>query len=381
MKLVIFGLTMSSSWGNGHATLWRGLCRALIRQGHEVVFFERDVPYYALHRDMTDLPGGKLILYTDWVEALPIAEAELADADVGMVTSYCPDGILATQAVLSSPARLRCFYDLDTPITLKRRRTGDRVAYLGSNGLADFDFVLSYTGGESLEALQTELGARRVAPLYGSVDIEVHRPVGAVEDFRGDLSYLGTYAADRQDQLRALLIEPARRLPDKKFVIGGAQYPSEFPWSENIYFVRHIAPPDHPSFYCSARFTLNVTRQAMAEAGYCPSGRLFEAAACATPIISDYWEGLEQFYEPGVEIIVARSTEEAIHALGMHEDERLEIARAGRERTLREHTSEQRAHEMVEVLKEALGERGTAKESMSGDLTGSTAAAGSLMEA
>src|SRR5438477_6768688 len=202
MKLVIFGLTISSSWGNGHATLWRGLCRALTGRGHHIVFFERDVPYYAAHRDLTELPGGALHLYSDWKEVLPLAKRGLADADVAIVTSYCPDGIAASELVLSSRAEVRVFYDLDTPVTLDRLRIGEPVPYLPPQGLGNFDLVLSFTGGQALEELKQQLGARRVAPLYGSVDPEVHRVVGPVDSYRCDLSYLGTYAADRQEMLR-----------------------------------------------------------------------------------------------------------------------------------------------------------------------------------
>ena len=354
MKLVIFGLTLSSSWGNGHATLWRGLCRALGERGHDVVFFERDVPYYAAHRDVTELPKGQLILYSDWNDILPSATQHLAEADVGMVTSYCPDGLAASALVLSANTRLRVFYDLDTPITLNHLRAGRSVNYIGPRGLSDFDLVLSYTGGTALDELKSELGARRVAPLYGSVDPEVHRPVPPEERFRCDLSYLGTYAADRQVALEKLLIEPARQLPDQKFLIGGAQYPQEFPWTENIFFARHVAPPEHPAFYCSSRLTLNVTRQAMAAMGYCPSGRLFEAAACGTPIVSDDWEGLAEFFTPGLEILVANTTEEAIEALNRPALELEALARAARERVLAEHTAERRVIDLETTLEQTL---------------------------
>ena len=266
MKLLIFGLTVSSSWGNGHATIWRGLLRALIRRGHKIVFFERDVPYYAAHRDLHEIPGGTLELYRDWNEVRPDVERHLSDADVAMVTSYCPDGIAASELVTDS-LTLRTFYDLDTPVTLSQLRAGRTVSYIGPRGLQDFDLVLSYTGGRALEALRDELGARNVVPLYGSVDPEVHKPVPAMEDFRADLSYLGTYAEDRQQALERLFIEPARRLPQLRFLIGGAQYPQDFPWTPNIHFVWHIPPPMHPAFYCSSRMTLNVTRGAMAEMG------------------------------------------------------------------------------------------------------------------
>jgi spore maturation protein CgeB len=350
MKLVIFGLTITSSWGNGHATLWRGLCRALIRRGHQVAFFERDVPYYAGNRDLHELPGGSLHLYSSWEEIRSAAARELADADVAIVTSYCMDGIEATELVLSSAVPVRAFYDLDTPVTLDALRTGGPVSYIGPRGLGDFDLVLSYTGGGALEELRTRLGARRVAPLYGHVDPEIHAPVAATDHYASDLSYLGTYAADRQAALESLFIEPARRLPQHRFMIGGAQYPSDFPWVANIFFRRHLPPDLHPAFYCSSRMTLNVTRRAMAEMGYCPSGRLFEAAACGVPILSDYWEGLDDFFTPGEEILLARTTEEVAEAVLLSDEELGRIGRAGRERVLAEHTSERRAEELEELL-------------------------------
>lgn len=350
MKLVIFGLTISSSWGNGHATLWRGLCRALARKGHRVVFFERDVPYYAIHRDLSALPGMDLRLYTGWEEILTEARRETADADAVLVTSYCPDGIAASDLVLSTPGPLSVFYDLDTPVTLERLRSGEEVPYLPVGGLGGFDLVLSYTGGRALDELRERLGARRVAPLYGSVDPETHCPADPMAAFQGDFSYLGTYAADRQEALERLFLEPARRLPDKRFVIGGAQYPVDFPWGENVFFVRHLPPADHPAFFASSPLTLNVTRAAMASMGYCPSGRLFEAAACGTAVLSDTWEGLDRFFEPGREIFTAATPEEAIGILTLPREEIDRVASAARERTLAEHTAERRAAEMVELI-------------------------------
>jgi spore maturation protein CgeB len=354
IKFVIFGLTVSSSWGNGHATLLRGLCQALVQRGHHVVFFERDVPYYAAHRDLVELRGAQLVLYADWQSILPRARKELADADVAMVTSYCPDGIAASDLAVSSPAQVRAFYDLDTPVTLNHLRSGRQVDYIGPRGLADFDLVLSYTGGAALQELKTQLGARRVAPLYGSVDPDAHKPVAPAPALRADLSYLGTYAEDRQDTLQKLFIEPARRRADQKFLIGGAQYPESFPWSDNIFFVRHVPPPKHPAFFCSSRLTLNVTRRPMVQMGYCPPGRLFEAAACGVPILSDNWAGLDEFFSPGKEILVARTTDDALEALKLPPAELRKIAAAARERALTEHTAAQRAQELEAALNSAL---------------------------
>ena len=351
MKFVIFGLTVSSSWGNGHATLWRGLIGALTRQGHRVVFFERDVPYYAETRDLHRLSdGARLLLYPSWEAVAGTASAEVADADVAMITSYCPDAVRASDLVLGEAPALRVFYDLDTPITLARLAAGEAVAYLPDYGLADFDLVLSYTGGDSLRALRTRLGARRVAPLYGHVDPAQHRPAKPADAFRADLSYLGTYAADRQAALERLFIDTARLRPGLRFVLGGSGYPQDFPWTDNIFFVKHLPPPDHPSFFCSSRLTLNVTRADMAATGYCPSGRLFEAAACGVPVLSDWWRGLDDFFEPGAEILIAHGTEDAVAALDLSDAEMARIAHAARARVLDQHTSDHRARELVALL-------------------------------
>lgn len=354
MKLVVFGLSVSSSWGNGHATLWRGLIRALAARGHRVVFFERDVPYYASHRDLTALPGGRLVLYREWAEMVSDARHELADADAAVVTSYCPDGVAATDLVLESGAPLRVFYDLDTPVTLERLRSGETVPYIGAGGLSGFDLVLSYTGGAALDALRDVLGARRAAPLYGSVDPEVHRPAAPDARFRADLSYLGTYAADRQGTLTRLFVEPARTLPHRRFLIGGAQYPQDFPWADNIWFARHVPPEEHAAFYSSGRLTLNVTRGPMADSGWCPSGRLFEAAACGAPILSDGWAGIEEFFAPGEEIILASTADQAVAAVELDDGELARVARRARERTLADHTASRRAAELVALLEGAL---------------------------
>jgi spore maturation protein CgeB len=355
MKIVVFGLTISSSWGNGHATLWRGLCAALSRQGHRVVFFERDTEYYAANRDLFDIPGGELVVYDDWENVRPKAKTEMASADAAIVTSYCLDAIGASELMLSEGRGIKVFYDLDTPVTLARLRSGENIPYIGPRALADFDLVLSYTGGAALDILRDDLGARRVAPLYGHVDPQVHRPVEPKEHYRADLSYLGTYSADRQQGVMTLMIEPACRSPQRRFLIAGAQYPQDFPWCPNLFFVRHLPPSEHPAFFSSSRLTLNVTRRPMAELGWCPSGRLFEAAACGTATISDLWEGLDTFFTPGREIFAAEDTEAVLAALELTDAEIRRVAEAARERTLAEHTSEHRSRELIAVLESAHG--------------------------
>ncbi|WP_372618241.1 glycosyltransferase [Falsiroseomonas sp.] len=353
MKLVVFGLSITSAWGNGHATLWRALCKALGGAGHRIVFYERDQPWYAEARDPLSIPGLEVVMHGDWAEVRTRAAHDLRDADAAIVTSYCADGPAAAALMMQAARPIRVFYDLDTPVTLARLAAGERPAYLPASGLAGFDLVLSYTGGAALDRLRQELGATRVAALYGSVDPQAHHPAPPIATYAADLSYLGTFAADRQAVLDRLLVEPARRRPAQRFVIGGAQYPRDFPWTANIHFVRHMPPAEHPAFFSSARLALNVTRRDMAALGWCPSGRLFEAAACGTPVLTDAWDGLDAFYRPGEEIVVARDTEEALAALDMEEAERLRIARRARDRTLAEHTGAHRAAQLLAALEAA----------------------------
>ncbi len=350
MRIVIFGLTVSSSWGNGHATLWRGLCRALSVRGHVVTFYERDLSYYASTRDLTELPGGgRLVLYERFADIQSEATRLCHGADLALTTSFCPDGKEAAQLLLSSRAAIKAFYDLDTPVTLNSLDHGEPVAYLPDEGLKAFDLVLSYTGGRALDELQRRLGARVVAPLYGWADPATHHPVAPVKSYRADLSYLGTYAADRQSTLEELFVVPARRLPGMRFLIGGAQYPDSFPWTRNTYFVKHMPPPEHPSFFSSSRLTLNVTRASMASYGYCPSGRLFEAAACGVPLVSDVWEGLDSFFTPGEEILMAKDAEDVLAALRLDAGELSRIACNARQRTLDEHSADARAASLERI--------------------------------
>jgi len=350
MKIVIFGLSVTSAWGNGHATLLRGLFRALHNRGHQVHFFERDTQYYAPHRDAPALPYAQVHLYTDWHEIKAEAARELRDADVGIVTSYCPDGVDACHLVLNSGLWRSMFYDMDTPVTLSRLEKGETVEYLPPNGLGEFDLVLSYTGGQALHQLREKLHAQRAETLYGWVDPAIHHRVEPSPKFTSNLSYLGTYAADRQGALEQLLISPARILKDRQFLIGGAMYSNRQSWPANIRFFEHVAPPEHCAFYSSSPLTLNITRGSMAAMGYCPSGRLFEAAACGTAVLSDWWEGLDTFFEPGEEILIARSTDEAMAAISCAPETLRRIGARAKEKAWACHTAENRAQRLLSLL-------------------------------
>lgn len=350
MTIVVFGLTISSSWGNGHATLWRALIRALGARGHRVCFFERDVPYYAAHRDLTSLDGHELHLYSEWETTAAAARCAVDNADVAIVTSYCPDAQAAADLICSTPALRKVFYDMDTPVTLAALRAGEDVNYLPRNSLAAFDLVLSFGGGPALDELRKRLGAKHVAPLYGSVDTDAYQRTGGADAYRSDVTYLGTFASDRQAALDALFLEPARRRPQLRFLLGGSLYPQDFPWAPNIYYVRHVPPADHANLYSSCRLTINVTRGPMAEMGFCPSGRLFEAAACGTPVLSDAWPGLDSFFEPGREILIARTPDEATDALDRSPAELAAIGRRARTRALECHSAGNRALQLEQLL-------------------------------
>ena len=362
MRIVIFGLTVSSSWGNGHATLWRSLIDAMTRRGHLVSFFERDVSYYADTRDVESLPqGGELVFYKSLAEVQATAQDRLAAADLAICTSYCPDGREACEWTLKSAARIRCFYDLDTPVTLEALDHGNVPEYLPKAGLSEFDLVLSYTGGRAVDELRRRLGARTVVPLYGSANPATHFPVEPDTKLRSAMSYLGTYAADRQAGVERLFIAAASRLPEERFLIGGAQYPDGFPWASNIHFVSHLPASAHPAFFCSSRVTLNVTRAAMARYGFCPSGRLFEAAACGTPILTDTWDGLASFFTPAVEILPVGSADEVVEVLRMPVEQLRTVGEAARRRVLRDHTGEARVIELERICAPLLAKGAAAR--------------------
>jgi spore maturation protein CgeB len=352
LKITIFGLTISSSWGNGHATPYRAIVRALHRLGHSVRFYEKDVPYYARHRDFSELPYCDLVLYSDWDSIRRAALADAAACDVVMVASYCPEGARISRDVLELDRPLRVFYDLDTPVTLASFALHGATEYLQPSQLADFDLVLSFTGGEAIKVLQRKYNARLARPLYGCVDPDEYRRVAPVQELGCDLSYMGTYAADRQAKLDALFLEPSRRAPKLQFLLAGSLYPWGSTWGANVRKLDHVAPACHAALYSSSRATLNITRKDMADSGYCPSGRFFEAAACGCPILTDDWEGLDSFFSAD-EIVRVRSADEVLAALSIGRSALEAFASRARQRTLEEHTGRHRAQQMLTYFEEA----------------------------
>ncbi len=351
MKIVVFGLSITSSWGNGHATTFRALFRALHRRGHKIIFFEKDLEWYASNRDLPRPDFCQVRLYENWDQLRSIARRELANCDVAMVGSYFPDGIAAMREMLESAAPVKTFYDIDTPITVASLRAKERTDYVEAAQLRDLDVYFSFTGGPMLREIETSFGVREAVPLYCSFDPDRYHPMPPSRRYQCDLSYMGTYASDRQPKIDQLLVEVARKLPDKKFIVAGPQYPKTIKWPPNLRRITHLNPRWHPHFYSSSRFTLNVTRRDMVMAGYSPSVRLFEAAACGASMISDIWPGLDTFFKPGTEILSPATTEDAIHYLvELSDQERKTIGRNAMERVLAEHTSDQRATEFERAI-------------------------------
>ena len=349
MKLVVLGLSLSSSWGNGHATTYRALLKAFAARGHDVLFLERDTPWYAAERDLSDPGYCRLEFYAD-LAGLDRWRGEIAGADAVIVGSYTPQGVEVGRKVQAWARSVAAFYDIDTPVTLAKLARGDHE-YVSPELIAGYDLYLSFTGGPTLGVLERTYGSPAARALYCSVDEAMYRPIPAGRLW--DLSYLGTYSPDRQPVLESLLIAPARAAPHLRFAVAGPQYPTDIAWPDNVERIEHVAPADHTAFYAASRFTLNVTRQDMVQAGWSPSVRLFEAAACGTPVISDTWAGLDQLFAPGREIVLAKDGGTVLSALSCDEDARDALAAAARAKVLAGHTAAHRAQTLELTLGEA----------------------------
>jgi spore maturation protein CgeB len=358
-RIVILGLSITSSWGNGHATTYRGLIRELTARGHDILFLERDVPWYASNRDLPRPQYARTALYYDLAELKQRFTREVEDADMVIVGSYVPDGAEIGEWVTRTARGLTAFYDIDTPVTLAKLARGE-AEYLTPGLIREYQLYLSFTGGPTLERLEQEFGSPMARPLYCSVDPVLYYPEPV--KVRWDLGYMGTYSADRQPGLTQLLLQPARSWHQGRFVVAGPQYPKSLRWPRNVQRIQHLPPKRHRAFYNAQHFTLNLTRADMVLAGFSPSVRLFEAAACGTPIISDHWDGLETLFEPGLEILIARSSREVLEWIrDIPEDERRALGERGRTRVLAQHTAAHRAAELEgyarQLLSRQLSER------------------------
>lgn len=350
MKIVVFGLSVTSAWGNGHATTFRALLAALHARGHHIVFYEKNLEWYAKNRDLPTPDFCELHLYENWSEIAAHARRDLNHADLGMVGSYFPDGLRAIDELLSSNVPLKAFYDIDTPITVGELRQRGETDYLSASQIPGFDVYFSFTGGPMLREIERDFGARNPVALYCSFDPREYRRFKINKRFACDLSYMGTYAPDRQAKLEELLVRPAKKLSKRSFIVAGPQYPKNIRWPSNVRRIRHLNPRWHARFYSSSRLTLNVTRREMVMAGYSPSVRLFEAAACSATIVSDNWPGLDDFFTGGTEILLPVDYKDVVHYFDLSDQELCRIGLAAQERVLREHTSDARAQQFEKTI-------------------------------
>lgn len=350
MRFVIIGLSITSSWGNGHATTYRALLKELSALGHDILFLEKDVPYYANNRDFPQPEFCTLGLYKSNDELKTKYGKAVAEADVVIVGSFVQQGVEVGNWAIDTAQGPTAFYDIDTPVTLAKLERGD-YEYLDPEIISRYDIYLSFCGGPVLKQLEEQYGSPMARPLYCSVDTDLYYPEDQNEEWQ--MGYLGTYSTDRQPTVQELLNKPAARFPKENFVVAGPQYPSDFKWSHNVERIEHIPPAEHRKFYNSQKFTLNVTRQDMIKAGYSPSVRLFEAAACGVPIISDYWDGIDSIFELKTEILIARSYTDVVdyfEAIG--EEERKKIGENARQKVMKYHTAKARAKELENYVKE-----------------------------
>lgn len=350
LNITILGLSITSSWGNGHATTFRGLVRELNREGHQVVFLERDVPWYSSQRDLPDPDFCQVLLYQDLEELKKKCLPFIQEADLVIIGSYVPEGVSVGEVVLKEAQGVKAFYDIDTPVTLAKLEKGD-YEYLAPEQISKYDLYLSFTGGPTLDLLEQNFGSPAAKALYCSVDPELYFP--ETQELRWDLGYLGTYSDDRQPPLENLMLSAARQWKEDKFVVAGPQYPESIIWPPNVKYISHLPPSKHRHFYNSQRYTMNITRADMVKAGYSPSVRLFEAAACGVPIISDFWNGLDELFIPGKEILISGSSNETLSYLkDINEEERREIGENSRKKILKNHTAAHRARELLQYYSE-----------------------------
>jgi len=353
VQIVILGLSITSSWGNGHAVTYRSLVRGLSERGHDVLFLERDKPWYAENRDLPKPPFGRTRLYDSVKELKDKYRDDIRRADLVIVGSYVPEGVTVGEFVTSVAGGVTAFYDIDTPVTLSKLDRGD-TEYLSRALVMRYDLYLSFTGGPTLTRLRRHYHAREPRALYCSVDPSAYFPES--RECQWDMGYLGTWSDDRQPALERLMLDPARQNSALRFAVAGSLYPEALVWPQNVDRISHLPPVQHREFYNSQRFTLNITRADMVRAGYSPSVRLFEAAACGTPIISDVWDGLGELFTIGSEILVARSSAESLSYLNdITEKERIAMGKRARARVLAEHTASRRAEQLENYLTDVAG--------------------------
>ena len=362
LNIVIFGPSIISLWGNNHATTFRNLMKALHQRGHKITFFEKDVSKYeskhAIHRDLPTTPFCNTILYQSPHE-IHRHETIIAQADLVILSSYVTDAVTLANSIAALSPTCFAFYDLDTPTTLAKLQQRD-FSCLTPAMISNFDIYFSFTGGRALARLQNIYSAQRVHTLHSCVDPDLYFPeIDSTATMQRSfppeyvLGYLGNYHEDRQQALNRLLLDPATKNGHLQFCVAGAHYPARLDWPHNVKIIEQISAHQRRHFYNSQRFALTVSQRGL---DYSPSVHLFEAGACSTPVITDYWEGLDSFFVIGKEILIAQDADEVLEHLNMHRDDRRALGRRMWEKIMSAHTSTHRAIEIENHWREALAE-------------------------
>lgn len=356
MNIAFFGSSLVSAYWNGAATYYRGIIRALHELGHTTTFYEPDAFDRQKHRDIPDPEYADIVVYSadseqEVVEAVRRADhAELLvkASGVGVHDELLEKAVLEMQ----SPDRLVVFWDVDAPATLERMQNDGEDAFRSL--VTEYDMIFTYGGGEPVVQAYERFGAKRCVPIYNALDPTTHHPVDPDPKFDGDLGFLGNRMPDREMRVWEFFFHPARTMKDKRFLIGGSGWDQNVPEEQNIKYLGHVYTRDHNAFNCTPRSVLNITRDSMVRFGFSPPTRVFEAAGAGACLITDAWEGIEVFLEPGKECLVAGSGDEVIEILEDLDDERARsIGNAALERVLSEHTYSHRAAELDALLDEA----------------------------
>ncbi|OQP85268.1 hypothetical protein BTR14_16690 [Rhizobium rhizosphaerae] len=354
MKIAFYGSSLTSAYWNGAATYYRGMIRALAGLGHRVTFYEPDVYDRQKNRDIDPPDWARVVVYDGTIEALRAVAAQAAEADVVIKASgvgFEDDLLLAEVMAAARPQALRIFWDVDAPATLADLAPAPDHPL--RRALPDLDMVLTYGGGDPVVSAYRALGAKACMPIYNALDPETHHPVAPEPRFAADLGFLGNRLPDREARVEAFFLEPAARTPGARFLLGGSGWGGK-PMSANVRDIGHVPTRDHNAFNVTPKAVLNISRASMAETGFSPATRVFEAAGAGACLITDYWEGIDLFLLPGQEVLVARDGQDVAEILSGLTPERAQaIGRAALARVLREHTYADRALQVDQLLTEA----------------------------
>lgn len=358
MNIAMFGSSLVSAYWNGAATYYRGIVRALAARGHRVTFYEPDAFERQRHRDIDDPPWARVVVYPGDDEAQALATFEAAQREADLLVKTSGVGVydaLLEQALAHArrPGRLTAFWDVDAPATLARVQRDAADPFRAC--IPEYDLVLTYGGGQPVIDAYRALGAAECVPIYNALDPSTHHPAPADARFAGDLGFLGNRLPDREARVEEFFLKAAAALPDKRFVIGGNGWAGKG-MPPNVVDLGHVYTRDHNAFNCSCNAVLNISRDSMAATGFSPATRVFEAAGAAACLITDAWVGIEQFLEPGREVLVAHDGAQVAEILrGLDPKQARAIGQAAFRRVLAEHTYDHRAAQLDALLAGRLG--------------------------